>query len=343
MTVSSKADYTIRAIIKTASPENKVARQELKREHEVYHLFELVKSPFFRRKYDVIGDPKNFDDIISKDVPCLALEWMELSLSNLPSANAMHSYPLVKAIVEAVMSSCVALAGQGRVNTGEATVLEAAFLEGGPLLTDSDTKPANILLSNVDSGNPIARIADLGLGMRVSVDLTRAHTNAFLVHPDGSLLFAQPYAMRAPEVYEGRPYVHSSQIWACAAMLLCWMKPGILGAVGSPGGMFNEGWCIAKIRRLFPDWTPLPTEDSIVQAEFEFSDDLIKEPPPDLESISPLEDEMRKINMQPEVRDLLRFLLVIDPGKRPSATEVLASKPYLALVQKAHTSFRREH
>lgn len=60
-------------------------------------------------------------------------------------------------------------------------------------------------------------------------------------------------------------------------------------------------------------------------------DELLSE----LQAISPLEDEIRKleVNVLPEqVRDLLRLMLVtdLDPGNRPSASDVLASREFQA-------------
>ena len=140
--------------------------------------------------------------------------------------------------------------------------------------------------------------------------------------------------MRAPEVYEGSACFHRSQTWACAAMLLCWMRPGVLGAAGSPNKLFHEAWSIAKIRRLFPDWTPLPRDDPILKAEFAYSEELVSELPPDIRKTS-LEDEMEAASVLPEMRRLLRRLFVVDPEKRLSAAEVLESKEFLALAEKA--------
>ena len=47
---------------------------------------------------------------------------------------------------------------------------------------------------------------------------------------------------------------------------------------------------------------------------------------------------MQAIGMPPELRDLFRFLLVVNLGERPLASEVLASEEYLALKKKALTS-----
>ena len=90
--------------------------------------------------------------------------------------------------------------------------------------------------------------------------------------------------------------------------------------------------------QLFPGWTGPPIENDVRQCEFKLAKALIEESEPEILKVSSLEDEMQTIGMPPELRDLFRFLLVVDPGERPSASEVLASKEYLALKKKALTS-----
>ena len=74
------------------------------------------------------------------------------------------------------------------------------------------------------------------------------------------------------------------------------------------------------------------------QCEFKLAKALIEEPEPEILKASSLEDEMQAMGMLPELRDLFRRLLVVNPGGRPSASEVLASEEYLALKKKALTS-----
>ncbi|KAI1120585.1 kinase-like domain-containing protein [Nemania abortiva] len=287
------------AVIKTALPNDDVAQQNLRREYDTYRLLEVANSPYFRKMYDGIDNPNNFDTDATETTSFLALEWLDSTLADLRYTDVMFNYSIMKAVIDTMLSSSGVLDGQVRVNT--------------------DIKPANILLSNVDSGWPTVKTADLGL-----------------VFVNGTRCFAQPLAMRAPEVYEGQPCVDRSQTWACAATLLCWMKPGILGAAGNLHPLIEEAWCIAKIRRLFPNWSPSPTEDPLQKIMFRSSERLIKNQP-NLEKISSLEDEMQTIDMLPEVRDLLRFLFVTDPNERPSAAEALASDYFQNLAKKAHT------
>ncbi|KAG5305526.1 hypothetical protein I7I50_05961 [Histoplasma capsulatum G186AR] len=178
----------------------------------------------------------------------------------------------------------------------------------------SDYKPANILLSDIDTNDITVKVGDLGL-----------------VFQSGSRCSAQPYAMRAPEVWQGQPCTEPSQVWALAAMLLCWMKPGILGTWGCPSPMIRESWCIAKLMRLFPSWTIPSLDNDVHQCEFNVAKALIDNPPSALEQISVLEDELQKMNMPIQLMNLLHFMLIVNSDKRPSAIHVLTSNEFLAL------------
>jgi serine/threonine protein kinase len=135
--------------------------------------------------------------------------------------------------------------------------------------------------------------------------------------------------MRAPEVFLGEPCNGPSQVWAVAAMLLCWIKPGLLGAWGSPLYLINEAWSMAKILRLFPHWK-IPTLELVKgdtrQAIVDSAQSLSKDVPA-LQDIEPFDKETKKVIPQ-QLRDLLRFILVPDPTQRPSALSVLASKEF---------------
>jgi serine/threonine protein kinase len=200
-------------------------------------------------------------------------------------------------------------------------------------LISPDYKPANILLSGIETGHVIAKVGDLGLGKQILLDETDAFTDKLTVVPAGYLFNAQPYAMRAPEVFLGQACTKPSQVWAVAAMLLCWIKPGVLGAGDSPHPYVNEAWCMAKIKRLFPNWyipTPdeveRPTLKSAVEFAIRFSkEELIPQ------AISPFEKETEKVNIPEQLRDLLRLMLVVNPGERPSASAVLSSREFQAV------------
>ena len=154
--------------------------------------------------------------------------------------------------------------------------------------------------------------------------------NTLIVVPVGELFNAQPYAMRTPEVFLGNACTEPSQVWAVAAMLLCWIKPGVLGVWDSPHPLLNEAWSMAKIQRLFPHWEIPPPEivkDDILKAAVDCARSLCKKTP-ELLAILPLDEETKRVEMPQQLRDLLRFILVPDPKARPSASSVLASTEF---------------
>ena len=152
---------------------------------------------------------------------------------------------------------------------------------------------------------------------------------------------AQPVAMRAPEVYEGRGCSHASDIWSFAVTMFDWIKPGVFGAAGNVYGVPWESWCIAKLMLLFPSWNDqASSDDEYMKDIFKLGHLLIGSPIKDnpnekIVLVSSLEDEMQTMNIPPELKDLFRYLFVLDSKQRPSATQALASDQFQALKQAA--------
>lgn len=138
--------------------------------------------------------------------------------------------------------------------------------------------------------------------------------------------------MRAPEVFLGQACTEASQVWAVAAKLLCWIKPGVLGEWDSPHFLINNAWCMAKIKRLVPEWNiPNPEEvtgDSLKAAVN--SARRISREEAEQQLLSPFEEETRKVEMPQQLGDLLRLMLIANPSQRPSASSVLVSKEFRA-------------
>ncbi|KAF1950008.1 kinase-like protein [Byssothecium circinans] len=271
------------AIIKNASPDDETATENLSRERQTYLLPGVASATCFRQMYEVL------------DKHTIALEWLDTTLADVKYQPDMRTYALIKAVIKEALASCAVLASQQYVNT--------------------DYKPANILLSSIETGRVIAKVGDLGL-----------------VVPAGHLFNAQPYAMRAPEVFLGQACTQPSQVWAVAAMLLCWIKPRVLGVGDSPHPFINEPWCMAKIKRLFPNWYIPPPDEferPTLKAEVEVAISFAEEEQIP-EAISPFEEETRKVEIPEQLRDLLRLMLVVNPGERPSASAVLASREFRA-------------
>ncbi|KAJ5158230.1 uncharacterized protein N7500_007881 [Penicillium coprophilum] len=268
------------AFIKGALPDDAIAVKNLNRELHAYSLPGVASSQCFRKLYDVIDDST------------IALEWLDTTLAEVKyQPNDIGTHSLIVSVLRAALNSCAVLAGSRYVNT--------------------DYKPANILLSGVESDCITAKVGDLGL-----------------VVPVGELINAQPYAMRAPEVFLGQPCAEPSQVWAVAAMLLCWIKPGVLGIWGSTHFLLNVPWSMAKVKRLFPDWK-IPTPDEVDGDFLKVSVSIAKslgENMPELQALLPFDQETQNIEMPNQLRDLLRFMLIPNPAERPSASSVLASK-----------------
>ncbi|CAG8937788.1 unnamed protein product [Penicillium salamii] len=224
----------------------------------------------------------------------IALEWLDTTLAEMKYQPDIYTYSLIILVLRAALTSCVVLGGHKYVNT--------------------DYKPANILVSGISSGHVTVKVGDLGLV------------------PVGNLFHAQPYAMRAPEVFLGQACTEPSQVWAVAAMLLCWIKPGVLGIWNNPLPVTNAAWCMAKIRRLFPHWN-IPSSDEVDDCSLKVAVDSAKslsKAVPDLQAILPFDEEAKKVEMPQQLRDLLRFMLVPNPVERPSASSVLASREFRA-------------
>lgn len=122
-------------------------------------------------------------------------------------------------------------------------------------------------------------------------------------------------------------------------MLLCWIKPGILGSYGCKYSYEEEPWSIAKLRCLFPEWNPPPStsfqekkrKNKFGRAE-EILEDAIEYPDafPEIRKIKPLKDELQILGVLPELQDLLLYMLVPDIEKRPLPEKVLTSDQWAA-------------
>lgn len=147
--------------------------------------------------------------------------------------------------------------------------------------------------------------------------------------PAGSRVNAQPLAMRAPEIFLGHACTAPSQIWGIAAMILCWIKPSVLGVWDSPHWSLNEAWCMAKIKRLVPDWR-LPhlkdVERPTMQAAIPAADRMSREEAA-LQAILQFREEMRRMGIPQQLSDL-HCMSRTDPMERPSALCVLRSEEF---------------
>ncbi|KAL1954272.1 hypothetical protein VTO42DRAFT_1458 [Malbranchea cinnamomea] len=237
------------AFIKTAAPNDPQAREDLKRECEIYLLRNLASNTCFRKMYDVIGSPMSMSNSDEGGIPYAAFEWLETTVADITSL------------------------------------------------------PPNILLSGIETDDITAKWETWDSYFGPALASQPGHT---------------PCA--PPEVWQCQACTPASQIWALAATSLRWMKPRILGTWDCPNAPDSRAmvWIVSRL------------ENDVRQGEFDLAKAFISEPPPVLEQISVLENEMRHMEMPTELNDWLRLTLVVNSAESPSATQVRASQEFLA-------------
>lgn len=128
-------------------------------------------------------------------------------------------------------------------------------------------------------------------------------------------------------------------MWAFAVTLFNWLKPGVFGTQEGfvKGGDCAPTFSLAKLMRLFPDEIAPPTiNGDSLWGRYRMAKVLAQAPDPDklgkwyIKSV-PLEEELARMDIPPNLANFLRYLLVVDHEKRPSAAEALCSKEFEAL------------
>ncbi|KAI0896252.1 kinase-like domain-containing protein [Annulohypoxylon nitens] len=226
------------------------------------------------------------------DDSTIALEWLDNTLLEVEYHPTLENYILIKEVLRAALTSCVILGDQGYVNM--------------------DYKPSNILVSQAVNGYITAKVGDFGRVLPAGL-----YTNV-------------PYAMRAPEIFLGEKCTPPSQVWAVGAMLLTWMKPSLLGVGGCPRPEIDDFWCLMKMKQLFLDQTDFPTDDPNQLVDLKIVREFIESQTP-LRIICPFEEEAKRLGLPEAITDILRLMLVVDVGNRPSASSILESAEFQAL------------
>lgn len=174
------------AVVKSADLENQTQVDCLVKEYKYYKKPSIESSRNFRNLCDIINDPIGWT---AQKPFCLAFEWMDMTLAEVPFEEHMKDLVLVANIVKVCLEAFVELEKEH--------------------LVYSDLKPANVLISSV-GGLSKVKIGDLGLA-----------------GPEGgNPRWVQPEAFRAPEVWTGVSCFHKADVWSIAAMVSC--RPLIL-------------------------------------------------------------------------------------------------------------------
>ncbi|KAL2072517.1 hypothetical protein VTL71DRAFT_11860 [Oculimacula yallundae] len=276
----------------------------------------VVKSADFENQtqidcllYDIINDPIGWT---AQKPFCLAFEWMDTTLAEVPFEQYMKDPILVAKIVEVCLEAFVELEREH--------------------LVYSDLKPANVLISNVD-GLLKVKIGDLGLA-----------------GPEGgNPRWVQPEAFRAPEVWTRVSCYHKADVWSIAAMILQRFDPNILGNADNIDKTLIHpmAWCLAKIILLFDSSCssiPPPSDaDKTLRAYFKLAQNLTTTQAEEDSNESLLQIPSFEVwanlamnaGIPKVVLDIIRLLAVPNPTKRPSALQALQSPEYKALQEAA--------
>ncbi|KAH8707035.1 kinase-like domain-containing protein [Phaeosphaeriaceae sp. PMI808] len=279
------------AMIKSAATDSE--KMCLRREYRNYSIDEIASSPYIRALYDTVQLNESQDD-----PPCLVFEWMDHDLRAVTAPEFRSNPKLPKAVSHGVLLALNVLKTLDAVHT--------------------DISPNNIFVSNINGSQPVAKLGDLGNMIKDSFTKQRA----------------QCLPCRAPEVWQGYSCRHASDIWSLAVTLTTKLSPlGLFGTGDKIIEGHTEAWCIAKIICLVG---PLgPPVNCQYKEEFEFAEKLavMDHSSGNMKLIDRLNwrEELQHIPDPPVPSDLLDFiesLLVIDPDKRPTASEALLH-PYL--------------
>ena len=90
----------IRAVVKTADVKDQVQRECLLREYNNYRRPCIASSKNFRKMYDTVGDQTSWT---AQKPFCLALEWIDTTLADLPFESHIQSPVLVARILKTLL------------------------------------------------------------------------------------------------------------------------------------------------------------------------------------------------------------------------------------------------
>lgn len=138
---------------------------------------------------------------------------------------------------------------------------------------------------------------------------------------------------RAPEVWEGKGYFHSSDIWALGVVLFERFSQDAFSFPVTRDDVLVDTIMLAKLMRLFLEWDPNPAGWVDVYGQSlgkTFADAKgIK----NSIQISPLDHQLQQMDIPKEWKAFLRMLLTLDRNKRPSSSEALQSRVYQAILR----------
>ncbi|KAB8339123.1 hypothetical protein FH972_022059 [Carpinus fangiana] len=309
-------------VIKTYSNDNE--KLTISREHTLFKNPHIVSSPYFRTCHDFIGQWEALPAAGSstESSPCLVLQWMDSNLSSIPYQTLRAKPHVIRAVAKSILSALQLLTEKFKaVHTGK-NIVRSSLLEWANK-ENEDINPHNVLVTDIDTTQPVGSLGDLGNVVFEGFDQIRA----------------QSLATRAPEVWLGQGCWHSSDVWALGVTLVHSLMPATLfGIRDKMVEGLNDAWCIAKIARLIgPIQSSLAKEkyeedffvaEELAYKTFDHPDTGIKT---DYIHVGSMREELTKApgpNLPPQLIDFIESLLIIDHSKRPTAKDAL-NHPFL--------------
>lgn len=148
--------------MKTTNPNDGIQRRLMLNELNHHGRQSIAPRPSIRKMYDTTNTPNSWT---VENPFCLALEWMETTLADVPCILPLRSPILVRNVVKAVLQALAAVEREGLVYSGTPCTSESS----AQTLSKIDLKPSNVLLSGIDGPSPKAKLGDLGLSMKAYI------------------------------------------------------------------------------------------------------------------------------------------------------------------------------
>ncbi len=130
-----------------------------RREFRNYQRPDIASCPQVRTLYDVIPTDCTQGSVDTEVPSCLVFEWMETNLCSLPSYLWRDKHTMIRTILHSVLSALCVMKDLGAIHTG---ITCNRSSRKHTLTRDPDVNPNNILISNLDSCTPTAKLGDLG-------------------------------------------------------------------------------------------------------------------------------------------------------------------------------------
>lgn len=171
----------------------------------------IMASPYIRALEDCIGH-----DGEKLERRCLVLEWMDTDLWRARMNPRSHDPQLQRNVARSVLEALAVFAD----------------IQG----THTDINPNNILISGIETSNPIIKVGDLGNLCGEGIDWVRL----------------QGLVIRAPEVWRGLGVWPASDVWSLGVTVYFILQGLLLLLINSDGALACQKpyiWCLGRDSR----------------------------------------------------------------------------------------------